>query len=77
MRMVIKTKKYQVPAEKVEAEALVAQTEQATTQTSVANTPYSFPADVELLLAMNEAKQVKYDICTIAAMQHYIDNNKS
>ena len=71
MRMVKKTKKYEINSSNTTT----------SNQESKAETQYTQPMQDkayyithgELLLAMEEAKEVKYDICTIAAMQQYID----
>ena len=74
MRMVKKTKKYEVNNSNTATSHKEPKAE--TQYTKPMQDKAYYMTDGELLLAMEEAKEVKYDICTIAAMQHYIDSKQ-
>lgn len=79
MRIVMKTKKYQNPQHVTEQQAdskSEATSKKMLTADEIMREYPHFAADQELVDAMKEASQVKYDICTIAAMQHYIESQK-
>ncbi len=74
MRTVMKTKKYQNPETN---SSTIKQEEQPKAMYQQAmEAQANHMSDVELLLAMQAARETKYDVCTLAAMQQFISQNE-
>ena len=72
MRIVMKTKKYQDPHNALKEKQEVPQQKEKQYQ-RVADAQSHLANDAALISAMKEAGNVPYDVCTVAAMQQFLD----